>query len=244
MNLILLFPEDFLSPTLIRLTDYRASHIREIHRAPLGRSLKVGKVHGGIGKGTVVALDGNAVELEVQIPDAIPETPKLSLILGMPRPQSLKKVLETIGAFGLKRLCLVNTERVQKSFFDSKLLQDRAWMRHLRLGMEQGGRTYLPEMIVQPNLSKVFEQDFAPEAIRIIAHPGLKNSLWDTPLANGQAADLVVAIGPEGGWLDLEVAAFQEKGFLPIQLGPTIHRVENAVTALLAQIEFLKMKNG
>lgn len=244
MNLILLFPEDFVSPTLIRLTDYRANHIREIHRAPLGRTLKVGKVNGGMGQGIVVGLDGNAVELEVQIPDSIPTTPTSSLILAMPRPQSLKKVLETTGAFGLRRLCLVNTERVQKSFFSSKLLKDRAWMRHLRLGMEQGGRTYLPDITVEPSLQKLFEQTDAlfPNAVKVIAHPGLENSLWKTSLANGGPVEMVAAIGPEGGWLPPEVTAFQENGFLPIQLGTTVHRVENAVTALLAQVELLRMK--
>ena len=243
MNLILLFPEDFTRTSRVCLSDYRAKHIREIHRATVGKTLKVGKAGGGVGDGTIVAIKGDTVELEVSIPDTVPETPQVSLILALPRPQTLKKVLETIGAFGLRRLCLVDTDRVQKSFFSSKLLKDRAWMKHLRLGMEQGGRTYLPEMTVEPSLEKFFEKADAlfPEAVKVIAHPGLEGSLWETTLADGKHAELVAAIGPEGGWLDREVEAFRKNGFLPIRLGTTTHRVENAVTALLAQVEFLKM---
>ncbi len=242
MNMILLFSEDFVGPTRVRLNDYRAEHIREIHRAPLGKTLKVGLANGGVGDGTLVAMEDGAVTLEVSIPDTVPETPRISLVLALPRPQTLKKVLETIGAFGLKRLCLINTDRVQKSFFSSKLLKERAWMKHLRLGMEQGGRTYLPEINVEPSLTSFlskFDESF-PQSVRLIAHPGQKSSLWDADLKPD--SEIMCALGPEGGWLDPEVEAFCAKGFLPVRLGETVHRVENAVTALLAQVEFLRMR--
>ena len=172
MNLILLFPEDFTDATHVRLADYRADHIRDIHRAAVGKTLKVGRVDGGIGDGTVVSLDKTSVTLKVAIPDSVPETPDVSLVLALPRPQTLKKVLEGVGTFGVRKLVLIQTERVQKSFFGSKLLKDSAWMKHLRLGMEQGGKTFLPEITVESSLKRFLPKldELFPDGIRLIAH--------------------------------------------------------------------------
>lgn len=247
MNLILLFPEDFVSKGVVRLTDYRATHIREVHRATVGKTLRVGLVGGATGEGKVVALEGDAVNLEVKIPEGHPETPSLSLILALPRPQTLKKVLEMIGAFGIRELILINTERVQKSFFSSKLLKDDAWMHHLRLGMEQGSNTYLTEVKVYPSFSEFFEKENLPsEGIRIMSHLVTDHTLWETPVAqpHSLSTSIYCAVGPEGGWLEPEVERFQSRGFQVVSLGNTIHRVENAVMALLSQIELLQMKFG
>jgi 16S rRNA (uracil1498-N3)-methyltransferase len=243
MNLILVFPEDFVSKTVVHLTDYRATHIREVHRAEPGKRLRVGLCGGGIGDGTVVSIGAEGVDLEVRLPETRPEPAPFSLILALPRPQTLKKVLETVGAFGIRRLSLVSSQRVQKSFFDSRLLQDKAWKRHVYLGMEQGGRTFVPEISVDPSLARLMEtvDSRSPDVVRLIAHPGGPESLWQTPLAQAPQSEVVCAIGPEGGWLNPEVKEFEERGFLKIRLGETIHRVENAVTALLAQLELLRM---
>lgn len=247
MNLILVFPDDFVSESVVRLTDYRATHIREVHRAPVGKTLRVGLAGGAIGEGKVTRVDDEGVEIETRIPEGRPETPSLSLILALPRPQTLKKVLEGIGAVGVRELILINTERVQKSFFSSRLLKDNSTMRHLRLGMEQGGNTYVAGVSVHPSFKEFFEKagDLLPaDSIRLMTHPVTDRTLWDTPLARPHPRQkrVICAVGPEGGWLEPEVAEFRGRGFEVVSLGRTVHRVENAVMALLAQIELLQMK--
>ncbi len=51
--------------------------------------------------------------------------------------------------------------------------------------------------------------------------------------------NILLAIGPEGGWNNFEVNLMQEKGFTKFKLSESILRVENALTATLAQIELL-----
>jgi RsmE family RNA methyltransferase len=247
MNLILLFSDDFVSPNVVRLSDYRATHIREVHRAPVGKTLRVGLAGGATGEGKVIRVEGDAIEIETRIPEGRPTTPALSLVLALPRPQTLKKVLEGIGAVGVRELVLVNTERVQKSFFSSRLLKDDAWMRHLRFGMEQGGKTYLTAVSVHASFAEYFEKagDALPgDTIRIVTHPATGRTLWDTELARShpRGRRILCAVGPEGGWIEPEVQQLREKGFQTVSLGNTIHRVENAVMALLAQVELLQTK--
>ncbi|MFA6465072.1 MAG: RsmE family RNA methyltransferase, partial [Desulfurivibrionaceae bacterium] len=54
----------------------------------------------------------------------------------------------------------------------------------------------------------------------------------------GQRA--ILAIGPEGGWVDFEVQHFKEQGFMAFSLGARILRVDTAVPALLAQLSLLR----
>jgi 16S rRNA (uracil1498-N3)-methyltransferase len=248
MNLILLFPNDFISETAVRLTGDRAKHILEIHRASIGKILKVGVAGGGLGRGTITETVRDSVTLSVILEPALPEIPLISLIVALPRPQTLKKILEIVGAVGVKQIFFVGAERVQKSFFSSTLLKDESWKRHLYLGMEQGSTTYLPEIEFFADLGLFFKEGISkignsPEILKYIAHPGVSETLWNTPLAASPSAHSLFAVGPEGGWIEPEVERFRDLGFQPLSLGKTIHRVENAVATLLAQIELLRLKS-
>jgi 16S rRNA (uracil1498-N3)-methyltransferase len=59
-------------------------------------------------------------------------------------------------------------------------------------------------------------------------------------LAPGDARPVLIAIGPEGGWIDRELDSFAARGFTAVRLGAPILRVEAAVTAALAQITLLR----
>lgn len=244
MNLILLFPDDFVSSDRVRLADYRAKHIREIHRAYPGQTLKIGLANGRVGEGIVQGLDGQTVELEVQLTSEAPSPSNVSLVIALPRPQTLKKVLEVTAACGVGRVFLVDAERVEKGFFSSKLLKDNHWLRHVRLGLEQGGRTQIPEVTFHRSLRRFLSEELNEPSlagtIRLVAHPSVSETLWQTPLARRQEITNVLGVvGPEGGWLDSEVEKFVSRGFQPVRLGSSILRVEYAVTSLLAQIEIV-----
>ena len=69
MNLILLFPQDFVpgSPERVLLQDRRLLHVTQIHRASIGDELRVGILGGRIGKGRIIALDNDRLEMEVRL---------------------------------------------------------------------------------------------------------------------------------------------------------------------------------
>jgi 16S rRNA (uracil1498-N3)-methyltransferase len=53
-----------------------------------------------------------------------------------------------------------------------------------------------------------------------------------------EAAQVAIAIGPEGGWTDAEFAAANEFGFMEVALGANILRTETAVCAALAAVQY------
>lgn len=246
MNLVLLFPEDFIEKNRVRLTDERALHIESIHRGYSGRELKVGLALGGIGRGKIISMEEGCVEMDVSIPNEKPQAPSVSLLIALPRPQSLKKILETASCFGVRRMDFVGAEKVEKSFFQSSLLKDKAWFRHVRLGLEQGGHTWVPEVNMHRSLKWFLSEhaDHLSHQLKLILHPYVPTTLWDTDVSKAHPTEGVVCtIGPEGGWQDTEVELFVSKGFQPISLNTPVLRVENAVCAALSQMLLLQKKS-
>ena len=244
MNLVLLFPEDFISPTQVRLTGEKAKHVREVLRVEIGNYIKVGCAQGDLGQGRVLALSESDVILDVSLSsEGQPISPSLSLILALPRPQTLKKVLETVSCFGMDRLMLIATGRVEKSYFQSRLLKNNEWMKFVHRGVEQGGHTKIPSMSLHHSFREFLlnmDSWLPPQAQKVLLDPGARETLWDVGLS--KTMPLVFAMGPEGGWLDQEIKEFTGCGFHSIQLGRAILRVENAVCAFLAQRELLAFK--
>lgn len=242
MNLLLIEPAEIAGgdPTgggKVRLVDRRAEHLRKVLRVEPGKTLRAGVVGGGLAEATVVAVAPGAVDLELGSLAPSPAAGSLELAVGLPRPQGLHRVLQTVAAMGVRRLHLVNAWRVEKSYFSSPSLAPETVRRHLLLGAEQGMTTRLPEVEIHPRFLPFVAATAERGLPRLLAHPGAE----PVERAREAVADpLLVAIGPEGGWIDREVETFVAAGFRPVALGPWVLRVEVAVVAVLAQLEVLR----
>ncbi len=239
MNLLLLDRAEITDGHVL-LDDRRAEHLRRVLKVEPGRAVSLGVLGGGVGKGEVVAVDGSAVKLAVGELEASPEQDyEVDLVVALPRPQTLHRVLQSAATMGVRRLDLVNAWRVEKSYFSSPVLKPLNLRRHLLLGAEQGMRTRLPELGVHHLLVPFLRDrlDGAAPKCRRIAHPEGGESFASA--LPSTVDELVVAIGPEGGWLDRELETFASLGFETVALGPWVLRVEAAVVAALAQIELV-----
>ncbi|MFZ5776094.1 MAG: 16S rRNA (uracil(1498)-N(3))-methyltransferase [Thermodesulfobacteriota bacterium] len=244
MNLILLHPHE-LRNHRVELTGRRAQHIRKVLRCKPGDQVRVGVVDGWLGSGVITALSPDRVELAVTLTGPPPPAPPTDLILAVPRPIMLGRVLSQAASMGIGRIFLINANRVEKSFFNSSLMQSHeALTERLLLGLEQGIDTRLPTLSVHPRF-RPFLEDILPPLLAtsrptsLLAHPGNHAGLGaccPPPLA-GPA---ILAIGPEGGWVDFEVDRFTALGFKTFSLGPRILRVDTAVPALLSQLALLR----
>ena len=238
MNLILLRGEDFVAPGQVRLIGRRLAHVREVHRAAVGDWLRVGLVGGGCGRGQVVALDEEGLELALPAEGLAlappPELP-ITLVLALPRPPSLRKVLQQGATLGVKRFCLIGAARVERSFWGSSALRPAAIEEELLLGLEQGRDTILPEVELWPRLGAFFAERWpalVDGADALLAHPG---DAFTCPCGQGRRRRVVV-VGPEGGFVPEEVTRWVQAGCEPVSLGPRPLRVETAAVALLGRL--------
>lgn len=234
MNLILLFPDDFISETRVRLRGRRLKHVLAVHRAAAGDELCVGLLNDRIGTGTVASIDHSVLEMDVRLERQPPPPLPLTLILALPRPKALRRVLRATTAMGVKRIVLLNANRVEKSYWASPALAAESLREQMVLGLEQARDTVLPEILLRP-LFKPFVEDELPgmadKTLALVAHPAAPD-----PCPRNTSAPVTLAIGPEGGFIPFEIKKLLEAGFAAINCGERILHVEAAVPALLARI--------
>jgi RsmE family RNA methyltransferase len=167
----------------------------------------------------------------------------VELLLAVPRPKVITRTIEIAASFGVRRIDLTNAWRVDKSYLSSPRLDPVALTLAARFGAEQGGTTYLPEIALHDRLMARLDSRFTsadPKELRLIAHPNAP------PIENVVSTRMptVLAIGPEGGWIERELETFVGRGFHPVSLGAPILRVEAAVASALGQLLLLHRLRG
>ena len=234
MNLILLFDDDFIDASRVRLTGRRLRHVTDVHRAAVGEDLVVGIANGRIGCGTITRLDAEALELDVSLGRDPPVALPLTLILALPRPKVLNRVIAGATSLGIKRVVLLNAWRVEKSYWSSPRLSEENLRAQSILGLEQAGDTVLPSIETR-RFFRPFVEDELPTLARgtraLVAHP---RALEACPRDVREPVTLV--IGPEGGFIDPEIASLERIGFTTVAIGERILRVETAVPFLAARL--------
>ena len=235
MNLILLQPEDFAgSSDRVRLVGRRLDHVRSIHRAAVGDALCVGVLGGRIGRGLVERLDGDVLEMRVELDREPPAPLPAVLVLALPRPLVLKRILIAATSLGVKRIALVHTRRVEKSFWGSRAVGEVCIREQLLLGLEQARDTVLPKVSLHRRFRPFVEDDLPrlAEGTRgLVLHPAVTTVF--PPTLSGRAT---IVIGPEGGLVPYEVEKLEAAGFSPVALGDRILRVESAVPFVLSRL--------
>jgi len=234
MNLILVTPADFISADEVYLTDRRFEHIQQIHRAQLGQRLKVGILDGNSGYGEITQIEDQGIKLQLALTEMpLPAVP-LTLLLALPRPKMLKRILQSSAALGIKEIYLINSYKVDKSYWSTPVLHPESVHQQLLLGLEQSGDTLLPKVHLRKRFKPFVEDELeaiAFDSQKLVAHPYQARAC---PESSGQKTTL--AIGPEGGFIEYEVAKLQQMGFNSISLGNRILRVETAIAVAIAKL--------
>ncbi len=235
MNLVVLFEQDFLASGDVSIRDSRRlAHLLGVHHLALGDELKVGLLNGSLGTGTVIGLRNEEILLKTSLAALPPPALPLSLILALPRPKMLRRILQTISTLGVKELFLINSYRVEKSYWQSPWLQPDEIQAQLLLGLEQAGDTQMPKVELRKRF-KPFVEDEVPALAHhrqaLVAHP-----YSETPCPRQSSDSTLLAIGPEGGFIDYEIEMFERQGFQGVHLGRRIMRVETAIPFLLGRM--------
>jgi RsmE family RNA methyltransferase len=234
VNLLLFTDSDRLESQQITVQDRRLQHLLQVHRAKVGDQVRVGEVGGLMGSGHILELNSERAVLAIALDRPPPDKLPLSLVIALPRPKMLRRILRSVAEFGAAELHLINSYRVEKSYWQTPVLQAETIREYLLQGLEQSRDTVLPQVHCHPRF-KPFVEDRLPTMIEgrcaLLAHPGDY-----PPCPRGVHGETLVVIGPEGGFIPYEVEKLQEAGCQTVSLGPRILRVENALTSLLGRL--------
>ena len=242
MNLVLFHPEEISQP--LPRGDRRAVHALEVLRRSIGDSFDVGIVDGPRGKATLVDVAEDHLKLTFRWGLPPPPLDPITVIIGLPRPQTARRILQDATALGISTLHFIRTEKSDPSYVQSTLWSSGEWKRHLITGAEQAFCTRLPHVSWSKSLADV---------VAALPHTGgrvaLDNYEGVLPLLSYSVSghnpsappDVALAIGGERGWSNDERHALRQQGFTLAHLGDRVLRTETAVVAALA---ILKAKLG
>ena len=233
MNLVLITPDE--AATGLPSDDARARHLRETVGLAVGGSFHVGIENGLRGIATIAAL---APRLTFSV--AWEKSPQarlpLTVLVGLPRPQTAKKVLHDLASLGAARIIFFESAKGDPGYLTSSLWKDGEWREHVLKGAEQACTTLVPEVTRVGSLGA---------AVALVAADAWKVALDPYEATGGPelstpAQKAVLAIGPERGFAEAERATLRAAGFGFAHLGDRILRVEAAALVggalMLAQL--------
>ena len=233
MNLLLLKP-DQITQQSATVSGHQFEHLLTVQRAQVGDSVRIGVIDGLMGQGIIKALGSEQATLEITLDSPPPPAIPLRLILALPRPKMLRRTLQSVTAMGVKEIYLVNSSRVEKSFWQSPFLQPEALEEQMILGLEQARDTQMPNLHLRKRFKPFVEDELgniAKGSQALVAHP-----VTEVPCPINCDSAVTLAIGPEGGFIPYEIELLSSIGFQSVHLGPRILKVEVAVPALISRL--------
>lgn len=234
MNLLLIERKDFIGPGKALVSGRRCDHIKGVIKAKIGTRLSCGVINGKMGTACITSFNADGLEMDVTLDMSPPKPLPLTLVLALPRPKMLKRIMESVTSLGVKEIYLINSWRVEKSFWKSPVLEKESLERYFRLGLEQGKDTLMPTLYQRQFFSKFVKEELpviGRDSLCITAHPKTANVC---PAGVNEPTTLV--IGPEGGFIDLEVKTLEAAGFETASIGQRILKVETATTYLISRL--------
>lgn len=244
MNLIILENTDHVAGTTYSIAGPRLRHIRNVLKAKHGDTIEAGLLNGPTATAKIIELTKTSATLDCTFAEPVPEQiPAIDLICALPRPQTLKKVLQTAATMGVENIYLTNANRVEQCYFSASAMQPQNIKTQLLAGLSQGKRTNLPKVQIHPRFRCFFEETLPRiesgqgSSLKLTADVDAADCL--KPQTVKTASRIIIAIGPEGGWVDFELEIMDRTGFKRFKLSNSTLRVENAVVAAIAQIELI-----
>ncbi len=257
MNLLLLAPDAVDSHGVARLSGRRADHLKRVLGIQCGSNVRAGVLGRGTGNATVLAVEEHSVVLQVKLTRGL-QPRSIEVVVALPRPKVIPRLLSSLAALAVARIDLVNAWKVDKGYFGSPKLVPEFMREEMWLGAEQGGHASLPQLEVHQLFVPFVRETLrarleAHPTLAFVCHPRATQFLHEAWLEasegprakTGPEPDhqrpprICLAIGPEGGWTELELRSFDDSGFARTRIVEGVLRVEAATVAAVAQLELL-----
>lgn len=231
MNIVLLEPQQ--NPELWGITDTRQlTHLKEHLDVQVGDILKVGILNQVRYLTEIVEIEANSIHVRPVQQQESPAKLPVTLIVALPRPKVLRRLVMDSVTLGVKKLVLMHSYRVDKSYWQTPFLQQLE--HYVQLGLEQAGDVFAPEIILEKRF-KPFVEDrlslWSKNYPTFVGHPYAEIAM---PIAFNQPCQ--VLIGPEGGLIAYETDLLEKNGCQIVSLGSRILRTETAIPAILSRL--------
>jgi 16S rRNA (uracil1498-N3)-methyltransferase len=221
----------------IVLPESAAAHLGRVLRLGVGDACVLFNGDGHDYAARIVALGKR--ELRVMVETAIPvsrESPlQLVLLQGVARGEKMDLILQKATELGASAFHPLWSQRSEVKLDEARAHKRLAhWRSVVSSACEQSGRAHVPAVSAPLSLAATLAA-LPDGGSRLILDP--QGDLAFDTLAVDAATPVYLAIGPEGGWSDLDREQLRAAGFRGLRLGPRILRTETAGLAAIAALQ-------
>jgi 16S rRNA (uracil1498-N3)-methyltransferase len=232
-----------------------AAHLARVLRAEVGQEFDVA-TGDEVRRGTITTISNDRIEFALggkpyHTRRSQPSPPaKITMALAIFKFDRMEWAIEKCTELGVSRIIPVIARRSDAHLAAAAVKRHDRWQRLVRQAAEQSRRSSPPEIAVPVKLKALAEDGvLQANATRVV----LAESLAEAPveseeddrlgdiLQSQSSNEVVLAVGPEGGWVDGELSWFYETGWIGASLGDTILRAETAaIVATALALEALR----
>jgi 16S rRNA (uracil1498-N3)-methyltransferase len=226
------------------LVGEHAAHLARVLRAEVGQEFDIATGE-EVRRGTITTISYDRVEFALDTksyhrPRPKPfDAPKITLALAIFKFDRMEWAIEKCTEIGVARIVPVIARRSDAHLAAAAVKRQERWRRIVRQASEQSRRSAPPEVAAPVKVRDLAAPGVLPGGAltRVVLAESLAESEEETRLGDileSQPTEVALAVGPEGGWADEELAWFRETGWAAASLGGTILRVETAAIVATA----------
>lgn len=234
MNIFLYNKKDVRRDNTIEIKGENLNHIKKVLKLKKGDVFKTGEINGLTGEGEILYMDSSKAIAMVSPKEQPPAPLDLMLIIALPRPKVARRVIYNAAMLGVKKIWIINSARVEKSYWQSPYISEEQIEKQIIKGLEQSCDTIMPE-VIKKTLFKPFVEDELPiilkDKIGYLLDPYSTEKLPKSP----PPGKSVIITGPEGGFIPYENEKINLAGAKSFNMGKRVLRVETSVIAAVSR---------
>lgn len=210
-------------------------HVVQVLRLELGETLTLFNGQGGEYEAVLEVVGKREAHARVGAHRSINRESalRITLLQGISKGERMDWCVQKATEIGVAAIVPVVTEHGAVKLDTERWARKREhWQGVVTSAAEQSGRTVVPTVAAVADFQNALKQAPA-EALKLILDPDVESTLE----AVKPAQDVVLLIGPEGGFSASELSQARQAGFLPLRLGPRILRTETAATVAMTVLQ-------
>jgi RNA methyltransferase, RsmE family len=233
-------PEQLLGPDPYLQGD-EARHLLQVLRMKVGDQVMLFDNSSQQYQARIASISGGKVHFEILGRQTVIRESPIQIILALPliRPQPFEWILQKGTELGVVTFRPFYSAHSRRNFEKAKMeSRMKRWQKIIVEAAKQCERNVLPKLFPAVSFTDILEE--GKETVKIILYEEESSrTLKDFERQPSPLSSVLALIGPEGGFRQDEVQGAQEKGFVPISLGPRTLRSETAALALICLVQFI-----
>lgn len=225
---------DEVSGSQAILTGRNAEHLSRVLRARIGQQFEIATPE-GVRLGEIVSIESQRVVFalrEAPLEKNVRKATRVHLYLAIFKFDRFEWAVEKCTELGVSTIVPVIAVRTDAHLASAASKRVERWRRIAHEASQQSRRDAAPEILDPEKLADILAAARAKQIV--LSEAERDHSLLDEVKDSGECS---LAVGPEGGWTNLELNQFQDAGWRSASLGPTILRAETAAIAALAIVQ-------